>query len=302
MTPRRAIETLITEATGEAARIRDQRPVAGGSINRASLVELEDGRRFFVKSNASPSPGLFEAEVAGLEALAATEVLRTPRPLGMGGGTDGLAAFLVMEALDPAPKRADFFEHFGRRLAELHRRPPGASGPDGEAFGFTADNYIGATPQPNPWTADWCDFFRRHRLGHQLGLARRQGATDTAFDRLADRLLARLGDFLDEPAEPAGLLHGDLWGGNYLVDATGSAALIDPAVYYGRREADLAMTRLFGGFDQRFYDAYGEAWPLAPGSEDRLAIYELYHLLNHLNLFGDSYRGGCLRILRRLVG
>ena len=171
-----------------------------------------------------------------------------------------------------------------------------ASGP----FGFEEDNYIGATPQPNAWTDDWVTFFAEQRLGFQLRLAADNGFGGE-LARLGERLLSRLGELIDEPAEPACLLHGDLWGGNYLCDAEGQPVLIDPAAYYGRREAELAMTTLFGGFDSAFYGAYEEAWPLAPGSAERLEIYKLYHLLNHLNLFGGGYLGGCLGVLRRFA-
>jgi len=296
----RAVEHLIAERTGTAARITGGRAAGGGCIHNAEVVELDDGRRFFVKSNPDVAPGTFEREAEGLAALAEAGVLRVPRPLGSGESDDG-TAFLVMEAIASGPRTAGFSEVFGRRLAQLHRARPRHRGPGGEAFGFDRDNYLGATPQPNPWTADWCEFWRRHRLGHQLELARRNGLSDRTLDDLGDRLLDRLEDWLSEPDEPAGLLHGDLWGGNYMVGEDGAPVLVDPAVYCGRREAELAMTRLFGGFDGRFYAAYEEAWPLAPGSEERLAIYELYHLLNHLNLFGRSYRSGCVAILRRFA-
>jgi len=168
-------------------------------------------------------------------------------------------------------------------------------------FGLDENNYLGSTRQSNRFVDDWCAFWREHRLGYLLRLARQQGASDSTLDQLGGKLMDRLEDFLQEPNEPACLLHGDLWGGNYLVDDQGRPVLIDPAIYYGRREADLAMTMLFGGFDARFYAAYEETWPLADGSEVRLAIYKLYHLLNHLVLFGRSYYGQCIDILRDLV-
>jgi fructosamine-3-kinase len=296
----RAVERVIADGTGAGARVVGSSAASGGCIHRAEAVELDDGRRFFVKSNAGVARGMFEREEEGLAALAEAGVLRVPRPIGSGETGDG-TAFLVMEAIATGTRTADFSEVFGRRLADLHRLRPRHRGPGGEAFGFDRDNFLGATPQPNGWTADWCDFWRRHRLGHQLELARRNGLSDRTLDELSDRLLDRLEHWLSEPDEPAALLHGDLWGGNYMVDEDGAPVLIDPAVYCGRREADLAMTRLFGGFDSRFYAAYEEAWPLAPGSEERLRIYELYHLLNHLNLFGRGYRAGCVEILKQFA-
>jgi fructosamine-3-kinase len=214
--------------------------------------------------------------------------------IGVGGG-DGSDAppFLLMECIETGRPAGGFFEAFGRALALLHREARGAR------YGFERDNYIGATEQPNDWNDDWTAFWREQRLGYQLALARRQGLSDGAMIRHGDRLLERLDTLIGEPAEPPSLLHGDLWGGNYLVDERGGPVLIDPAAYYGRREADLAMTHLFGGFDARFHRAYEEVWPLEEGAAERLEIYKLYHLLNHLNLFGGSYYGGCMAILRR---
>ena len=296
---RDAAQDLIQQATGQSTRIVHSRPVSGGCINRAEIVELADGRSYFVKSNPAPLPAMFEREAEGLAALAATETLRVPRPVGAGGSQPGGLPFLITEAIVSGSPGLGFSETFGRRFARLHKAAAPAS--SNGRFGFDHDNYIGSTSQPNPWTDDWCDFWRQHRLGHQLDLARRGGLSDPALDRLGDRLLDRLDDFLAEPNEPPCLLHGDLWSGNTMVDEDGQPVLIDPAAYCGRREADLAMTQLFGGFDPRFYAVYEEAWPLAPGAAERLEIYKLYHLLNHLNLFGGGYRESCLTILRRFA-
>lgn len=296
-----AVEDLIHRETGEQASIVGGRAASGGCINQAQVVELADGRCYFLKSNGAPLPGMFEEEARGLAALASAATLRVPQPVGTGGGIEGVPPFLVTEAIKTGVPGPRFFEDFGQGLAELHSAAPPHRGPENQGFGFPADNYLGATPQPNTWHHDWVEFWSCERLGHQLKLVRQKGLNDPTWDRLGDRLLDRLDDYLREPAEPAALLHGDLWGGNYMVDPSGAPVLIDPAAYCGRREADLAMTCLFGGFDARFYAAYEETWPLAPGSEERLAVYELYHLLNHLNLFGGSYRSGCLNILRRLA-
>lgn len=291
----RAIEARLETATGQPSEIARTRFVGGGSIHAASVVTLEDSRRFFVKHNASAPPDMFETEAAGLAALAEPGVIRVPgNPLPGGGG--GVPRFLILEAVETGATKAGFFENFGRRFARLHRET------QREPFGFDHDNYIGSTPQPNAETENWVDFWRTHRLGFQLRLARKKGVSDDELDRLGDRLMDRLEEWIDLPGEPACLLHGDLWGGNYLSDENGEPVLIDPAVYYGHREADLAMTRVFGGFEPAFYRAYEDEWPLPPGSEDRLPLYELYHLLNHLNLFGRSYRGRCVGILRRYVG
>lgn len=291
---REAIEAGLAARQGTAPRVVGSRRVGGGCIHRAEIVELDGGRRLFVKSNTQAPPGMFESEAAGLRSLAAVEAIRVPRDAWV--GESGERRFLVMEAIDEGRRGPGFLRRFGAALAELHRAGRG------ESFGFDDDNYIGATPQPNGWSDDWVEFFRQRRLGFQLDLARRGGRSDRTLDRLGDRLLERLEDWLELPDEPPALIHGDLWSGNYLVGAQGEPVLVDPAVYYAHREAELGMTRLFGGFGAGFYAAYEEAWPLPPGARERQLIYSLYHLLNHLNLFGESYRDQCVGALRELVG
>jgi len=310
MTP--ALRTAIEQALAAAGRpgaIEGSSPVGGGCIHRAEIVHLKNGpgpgRTLFVKSNTggagSAVAAMFRTEAAGLEALAAPAAIRVPRdPLhGSVGSGAGGESFLAMEAIASGRSsgrgKAGFFEDFGRRFARLHRATRG------ERFGFDHDNFIGSTPQPNGWMDDWVEFFRVRRLGFQIDLARERGHSDPELDRLMDRLLDRLDGLIDLPDEPACLLHGDLWSGNYLVGDQGEPVLIDPAVYYGHREADLAMTELFGGFSPAFYRAYEEEWPPPPGSAERRSLYQLYHLLNHLNLFGRGYRGQCVAIARRFV-
>lgn len=287
---RREIEPLLLDSSGAPSPIVSVAPQGGGCINRAFVLRTEDGTRFFLKSNEGALPGLFEREAEGLEALGAVDALRVPRVLGVGPAEQ---PFLLLEAIATGPRPGGFSEEFGRAFARLHRES------QDDRSGFPHDNYIGSTPQPNTWTETWPEFFRRHRLGYQIHLARQRGLSTRALDRSMDSLLDRLDELLDVPGEVACLLHGDLWGGNYLVDDRGQAVLIDPATYYGHREADLAMTRLFGGFDGLFYAAYEEEWPLPPSASERLEIYQLYHLLNHLNLFGRGYLDQCLGIARR---
>jgi protein-ribulosamine 3-kinase len=297
---RRAVEAALEARDGRPAEIAGDRPVSGGCIHDSRLVELTDGRRLFVKADASAPDDLFEREAEGLAALAAAGAIRVPRdPLP---GRAGSTLFLVMEAIPTGRPGAGFWEDFGRRFAALHRAT--ARGPEaGECrFGFDHDNYLGGTPQPNGWSGDWPDFFRRRRLLHQLDLAEQRGHATPELRRLGDRLADRLDDLLALPDEPGCLLHGDLWSGNYLAGDTGAPVLVDPAAYHGHREADLAMTSLFGGFDPRFYAAYEEAWPLPPGTAERQDVYQLYHLLNHLNLFGGGYLSSSLSILRRHAG
>jgi fructosamine-3-kinase len=274
--------------------------VGGGCIAQAQIAEFADGSSVFVKRKAG-HPGMFEREAEGLEALAAAGAIRVPRVLAVAPDA------LVLENIQPAPRRAGFFEHFGRAFARLHRRA-------GPACGFPRDNYIGATPQPNAplhgaWNeafeaptgdgADWPEFFIERRLRFQVSLAAKRGFGK--LELLLDACEARFQELLGAAIEPPSILHGDLWGGNYIVDDRGEACLIDPAAYFGHREADLAMTHLFGGFEPPFYRAYEEEWPLAAGYGERLPIYQVYHLLNHLNLFGSGYYAPCERILERFA-
>lgn len=297
---RQAVEKTITQVTNQPAKVTLESPCGGGCINRAAVMRLEDGRSFFVKSNPSPLPGMFPREVEGLKALAEAQAIRVPRPLATGGDPDSVVPdttpFILMEHIESGRERANFFETFGHQFAQLHKST------QSDPCGFERDNYIGATPQPNKWSMNWVEFWGEQRLGYQFALAQDNGMADERFNDLADRLLNRLDELIGEPAELNCLLHGDLWPGNFLADGNGNPVLIDPAAYYGRREADLAMTMLFGGFDARFYKAYEEVWPLAEGWQDRVEIYKLYHLLNHLNLFGGSYKGGCMKIMERFAG
>jgi fructosamine-3-kinase len=270
-----AIARAIGAATGRPFAPAQRRPLGGGCINSAATVG--DGERtFFVKWNDASRLDMFEAEADGLAALAQTGAIAVPRPICWGecGGT----SFLVLERL--ALGGPTDWAQAGRRLAELHR----AGAP---SFGWRRDNYIGSSPQPNGSEDDWVAFFRDRRLGFQLALAQAQGHGRT-LGGLGERLLADLGALIDHDPVPS-LLHGDLWSGNLGGLADGTPAIYDPAVYYGDREADLAMTELFGGFGQPFYAAYREAWPLDPGYPVRRGLYNLYHVLNHLNLFGGSY-------------
>ncbi len=275
------------------ARIVARQPCGGGCIHRAEIVTLADRTRWFLKSSRRAAD-MFEQERAGLEALRAAGILRIPTVVcqfRLGGDID----YLVLEAIDQARPPADFFERFGRQLAELHRSAVGAQ------FGWPTDNYLGSSPQAGGWHSDWVEFFGSKRLQPQIRMARNRGVATAELVRKMDRLLERLDQWLAAPFDPPSLLHGDLWSGNFLCDTGGQAVLIDPAVYYGRREAELAMPLLFGGFPPIFLDAYSETWPLETGWRDRVEIYQLYHLLNHLNLFGSGYLESCLSTLRRLV-
>lgn len=257
-----------------------------------SVIELADGRLLFIKRDSgSGGRSTFAEEAAGVSALAQAPGPRVPEVYAYWDGESG--RYLLMEYIPTGSGGPAVQERLGRELAELHRDVAA-----NQQFGFSMDNFIGATEQPNPFTATWIEFFGVHRLRFQAHLALQRGRLDRATYELAERLIAQLPQLIDEPAHPS-LLHGDLWGGNYLATPDGQPVLIDPAVYYGHREADLAMTELFGGFGRRFYSAYHEAYPLEPGYEQRRDIYNLYHLLNHLNLFGGSYRSSVQHTLSR---
>ncbi len=284
------IASAISAASGKPFRIARQLDSAGGCINRSLVLQGQDGRRFFVKLNQAARLSMFEAEAAGLVELGAAEVLRIPLPL-----THGLAAgqsFLVIEWLDLGRAGNPAWAQLGEQLARLH-------GKSWRAFGWYRDNTIGSTPQVNSETLDWVEFYRDQRLQPQLELAARNGAAMRLLND-ADRLLSRLGEFFPGYQPQASLLHGDLWSGNVGFCAA-VPVLFDPAVYYGDRESDLAMTELFSGFPSAFYAAYQAAWPLDKGYAIRKSLYQLYHLLNHFNLFGEAYAQQSQRAIDRLL-
>ena len=266
--------------------VYDMSPVSGGDINDAYRLTLEDGTRVFMKANRSVSPAFFQAEADGLEAIRATGAIRVPGVIAT-GQDDRYGTFLLLEWVGPAPRRRDFWEAFGHSLAAMHRSHAGR-------FGWEKDNAIGATPQVNAPCDSWVAFFRDRRLAPQFKRAERW--LDAAARKRATRLLDHLEEHLVEPDHPS-LLHGDLWSGNFITGSDGQAWLIDPAVYVGHAEADLAMTELFGGFAPDFYATYREVSPLQPGYARRRDLYNLYHLLNHLNLFGGGYLGSVMQVL-----
>ncbi len=279
----------IAEATGRDFAVGARRDAGGGCINAAHVVE-GGGRSYFVKLNRASRLEMFEAEAAGLAEIAASGAIRAPVPVC--SGTTGDSAWLVLEYLDLGGRGSG--AELGRRLAAMHR----VTAAD---YGWRRDNTIGSTPQPNAPMADWPGFWAERRLGFQLELAARNGHRGS-LQRGGERLLAALPAFFAGYAPAASLLHGDLWGGNYAFAADGEPVIFDPAVYYGDREADLAMTELFGGFPDAFYAAYRESYPLDAGYRVRKTLYNLYHVLNHLNLFGGSYGAQAERMIETLLG
>jgi fructosamine-3-kinase len=284
-----SIAAQIATATGDPFRPAPPRDVGGGCIS--SAIVLDDGRRtVFVKLNRAELLDMFEAEAAGLAEIAATRSIRVPTPICT--GTAGARAFIAMEHLPLGGRGSRSAAAAGEQLAAMHRATR-------DHFGWVRDNTIGATPQRNHERSDWIAFWREQRLGFQLDLAARHGYGGRLQQR-GERLLDGCAALIDHAPSPS-LLHGDLWGGNMGYTDAGQPVIFDPAVYYGDREADLAMTELFGGFGADFYAAYNAAWPLDSGYATRKTLYNLYHIINHLNLFGGGYQSQAERMIDRLL-
>lgn len=282
------LRSALAEMLG--ADVSAARRLSGGDINEAYAVSLRDGRSIFVKTHPRPPDSMFAAEAEGLAWLGEAAAIRVPEVIGYRDTNPG---FLALELIEPARRASGFDERLGRQLAELH-----AFGADG--FGLDRDNFIGRLPQRNAWHSDWASFYWCERLEPQIEHAVERGLLDadtqSLFRALEPLLPERVG-----PPEPAARLHGDLWAGNLHVDPEGAPCLIDPAVYGGHREMDLAMMRLFGGFGPRTFAAYEEAAPLAEGAAERIPLYQLYPLLVHVNLFGRSYLPAVTEALRRVL-
>lgn len=288
-----SLEGLFAHATllafGQSLAVQQYQLVAAGTRNQAIYLETEQGA-YFLKTNHESAAEIFKRESEGLNWVRRNCSLYVPQTLAQGSYED--RHFLLMDWIPSAPKQPDYSERLGEGLAELHMCTA-------KSFGLDRNNYIAILPQNNDWKDRWFDFFVEKRLEPQLQLAYYNQLVDEKFLDRFRSLYPFLEGFF--PVEKPALLHGDLWSGNVLPDAGGSPALIDPAVYFGHREVDLAFSRLFGGFDSRFYEAYQDVFPLEPGFEDRVAVYNLYPLLVHLNLFGKAYLSGIQQTLRRFL-
>lgn len=285
------IEQAISEVTGAKFVLDRQGSIGGGCINTAMKISGA-GRDFFIKLNDSHLLDMFEAEADGLREMAAAEAVRVPQPVctGISGGQ----AFIVMEYLAMGGHgNASSMARFGEQLAQMHRHSAGQ-------FGWHRDNTIGSTPQQNTWMSDWLAFWRERRIGFQLQLAARHGLAGRVVQK-GERLQGTLAAFFDNHQPAASILHGDLWSGNYGIGQDSEPVIFDPAVYFGDREADLAMTELFGGFGREFYAGYNSAWPLDVGYSQRKTLYNLYHILNHFNLFGGGYAAQAEAMIDRLL-
>ncbi|MCR4712878.1 MAG: fructosamine kinase family protein [Treponemataceae bacterium] len=318
-----SLASALTGLFGNSVAILHTDRISGGDINKAYGITLNTGDHIFMKANEKDNIAFFTTEAAGLQAIADTNTIKTPKILctGTDDGEYTGYSFLMLEYINSTNCRKDYWETFAQELAAMHSAntegfvtkladdkpdapvPHGtpattATAPVPAQFGFYRDNFIGATPQKNTPAISWCNFFRDCRLVPQFR------AADSYFTpenrSKITKLLDNLDQFLIEPEHPS-LLHGDLWSGNVMTGSDGKALLIDPACYTGHREADLAMTELFGGFPPKFYEAYREAAPLQAGYKDRRDLYNLYQLLNHLNLFGSSYLEPVLSIIEEYV-
>ncbi|MCF4966801.1 fructosamine kinase family protein [Nostoc sp. CMAA1605] len=282
------IDAHISRVTGEKFQSQNRRSVSGGCINQGYSVS--DGiTTYFVKLNQASQVAMFEAEMLGLQQMYNTQTIRVPKPICW--GIAGNSGYIVLEWLEMGGGNSNSWAEMGRKLAAMHKAT------SQQGFGWEMNNTIGSTPQINTWTADWVEFYTRHRLGYQFQLARRRGGS---FPK-QDDLLAAIPDLLADHQVQPSLVHGDLWGGNAGCTVAGEPVIFDPATYFGDREVDIAMTELFGGFPAAFYQGYNAVWPLDAGYETRKTLYNLYHILNHFNLFGGGYASQANRMIEQIL-
>lgn len=289
MTDWKDIQSAIRDAAHSDFEIAHAASVGGGCINEAYRLQGKDGSSFFVKLNDARHLAMFAAEAEGLQAIEQTHTIHVPQPIAH--GTSGKQSYLVLEHMEFGTRGNA--RMLGEQLAAMHRCTA-------ERFGFAHDNFIGSTPQPNNWTSNWIEFLREQRFGFQLQLAKNNGHGGRLQD-LGAAFLEKLPVFFDGYTPQPSLLHGDLWGGNHAFLADGTPTIFDPAAYYGDREADIAMTELFGGYAGDFYAAYRAVWPLDDGYAVRRELYNLYHILNHANLFGSGYARQAEGMMQRLL-
>ncbi|MBW4552187.1 MAG: fructosamine kinase family protein [Aphanocapsa sp. GSE-SYN-MK-11-07L] len=280
-----AIAKQVSQFTGTDFLVQDCRSVGGGSINQAYIL-LGDRLSYFVKFNQPARLSMFEAEALALRQIAQTATIRVPQPICL--GITDQHSYLVLEHLNLVG--SGDWQSMGRHLAALHQKA------NADLFGWQQDNTIGSTPQSNPWSASWPEFFTQQRLGYQLKLAQRRGGS---FSK-SSALLECVAQQLQHQPTPA-LVHGDLWSGNAAFTAVGQPVIFDPAAYYGDREVDLAMTELFGGFPASFYQGYQQVLPISADYQQRKVIYNLYHILNHFNLFGGGYASQAHRMIEQIL-
>jgi fructosamine-3-kinase len=282
------IDAHISRVTGEKFHSQQKRSVSGGCINQGYSVS--DGKiTYFVKLNQASQVAMFEAEMLGLQQMYDTHTIRVPKPICWGIASN--SGYIVLEWLEIGGCNSNSWVEMGRKLAAMHKAT------SQQGFGWDMNNTIGSTPQINTWTENWVDFYTKHHLGYQFQLARRRGGN---FPK-QDDLLAAIPDLLTDHQVQPSLVHGDLWGGNAGCTIAGEPVIFDPATYFGDREVDIAMTELFGGFPAAFYQGYNEVWPLDADYENRKTLYNLYHILNHFNLFGGGYASQANRMIEQIL-
>ncbi|MBC8519173.1 MAG: fructosamine kinase family protein [Gammaproteobacteria bacterium] len=285
------VTTQLAEHLRTVMEYRSHESISGGDINQTFILETSTSEQFFVKANRAELLDMFLAEFAALEEIKSSNTLLTPLPILAGSAGD--SAFLVMDFIEMAGASETSEEVLGHGLAEMHKvtKPK---------FGWDRNNTIGSTKQINRQESSWGKFWKDHRIAPQLQWAAQQGAAPSIIEN-GRQLLAQIESILVDHNTIPSLLHGDLWGGNWSTTKIGDPIIYDPALYYGDRETDLAMTELFGGFSNRFYNAYNESWTLSPGYTSRKDLYNLYHILNHFNLFGGGYGRQAENLMERIL-
>jgi fructosamine-3-kinase len=286
---------------GDSSPIQDERPVGGGCIHHALQLHTQSAA-YFLKWNDNAVPGMFSTEASGLILIRQTQTLRVPEVITVSEKQENCPAFLLMEWVGGEKRSAGVIDQriLGEGLAEMHRRGNSPCSP--AAYGLDEDNFLGRAAQHNGWDADWIDFFRQKRLSPQILTARRNGHIPPERQKRLEKLMEHLDQWLGGVDRRPCLVHGDLWHGNVMADQDGNPVLLDPAVYYADREVEIAYTHLFRGFGRHFYEAYQHSWPMEEGFAERRDLYNLYHLINHLNHFGEPYGSQVDEVLNYYIG
>ncbi|WP_029933522.1 fructosamine kinase family protein [Thiomicrospira pelophila] len=279
---------IIQQALGDKIEVKQAKGISGGDIHQAWWLQTSQGD-YFLKTNHPKAQALFASEALALDVIQATQTICSPQVIHHGANKH--QAWLLMQYIEMQSQGDDYLR--GQQLAQMHRQTH-------PQFGWQQNNFIGHTPQLNTWQDSWPDFYAQQRLKPQLQLAQQNGAPITLIE-LVEQLISKIDSFFQTYQPQASLLHGDLWAGNSAFDTQGLPIIFDPASYYGDRETDIAMTELFGGYSDQFYAGYESEWPLDSGYQSRKNLYNLYHVLNHYNLFGGYYAQQAERLLRELV-
>jgi fructosamine-3-kinase len=282
------IDSQISQVTGSKFHTQQQKSVSGGCINQG--YQISNGEQtYFVKLNQASQIQMFEAEFFGLQQMFSTQTIRIPKPICWGIADN--SSYIVLEWLEMGSGNSKSWQELGKNLAKLHKTT------SQQGFGWDLNNTIGSTPQINTWTNNWAEFYTKHRLGYQFQQALRRGGNFPQHQQLLAVIPQLLADYQPQPS----LVHGDLWGGNAGFTSTGEPVIFDPATYYGDREVDIAMTELFGGFPAEFYQGYNQEFPLDSGYNQRKTLYNLYHIINHFNLFGGGYNSQANRMISQIL-